>query len=56
MVARSEIERVVFSNVQFNVGERKLEFDSNTFINLSKILEVKQTRRYFNTTYGKLVA
>jgi len=53
MVSRSEVERIIVSNVVYHDG--KLAFDSNTFINMSKLLEVKATRRTFNTSYAKLV-
>lgn len=53
MVSRSEVERIIISNVIYADG--KLAFDSNTFINMSKLLEVKATRRAFNTSYAKLV-
>jgi len=55
MVPRSEVERVIISNVFYNEQEKKIEFDSNTFVNMSRLLEVKATRRTFNTSYGKLV-
>ena len=55
MVSRSEVERIIVANVIYNSESEKLEFDSNTFINMSKILEVKPTRRSFTTSFGKIV-
>jgi hypothetical protein len=55
LVPRSEVERIIVANVNYNEEEKKLKFDSNTFINMSKLLEVKTTRRTFNSSYSKLV-
>jgi hypothetical protein len=55
MISRSEVERIIVANVNYNEEEKKLNFDSSTFINMSKLLEVKATRRAYTTSYSKLI-
>ena len=55
MISRSEVERIIVANVNYSEEEKKLSFDSSTFINMSKLLEVKATRRAYTTSYSKLI-
>lgn len=55
MVPRSEVERVIVSNVVYDKANKKLDFDSNTFVSMSKLLELKATRRDFTSSFGKLI-